>query len=239
MSGLMEYISKKIADADLVSKPFKFFEVKDFVPERCYSAFVSSLPALDLYKPLMHRSTLKNGRPTRFELPLSLEDCSADLGNVFLGSKVSIDVVEFLRGEQFKSLLLSKFGSSVDVTPYPHLYKDFAGFDLPPHTDIVEKAITFGWYLPRSDECKDSGLGLFVKNEDGFEEFRKIPYAPNVAFAFLRSNNSWHGATHHPNAPYERNSFFVTFYRKNHYRNGALLVNDPNVSRKEIRIYEG
>ncbi|WP_134926274.1 hypothetical protein [Pseudomonas fluorescens] len=238
MSGLMEYISQKIADAELVSEPFSFFEVKNFVPEEFYREFISSLPALGLYKPLMHKSTLKDGSSTRFELPLFLENCSVDLGSVFSGSKMAIDIVEFLCGEQFKRLLLEKFGSGLDVTPYPHLYKDFAGFDLPPHTDIVEKAMTFGWYLPESAEHKKSGLGLFLRNEGGFEEFRKIPYEPNVAFAFLRSNDSWHGATHHPSISYERNSLFVTFYRRSHYRDGALLVNDPNVDRKEIKIYE-
>ncbi|SCW45612.1 hypothetical protein [Pseudomonas sp. NFACC05-1] len=238
MFGLMEYVSQKITDAELVSEPFKFFEVKDFVPAGAYREFISNLPVLDLYKPLMHKSTLRNGDSTRFELPLSLEGVSVDLGNVFSGSKVAIDIVELLCGERFKCLLLGKFGSDLEVTPYPHLYKDFAGFDLPPHTDIVEKAMTFGWYLPENAECKDSGLGLFVRSKDGFEEFRRIPYEPNVAFAFLRSSDSWHGAKHHPGVSYERNSLFVTFYLKSHYRDGALFVNDPNVDRKEIRIHE-
>ncbi|MCP1453070.1 hypothetical protein QMK47_28060 [Pseudomonas sp. P9_35] len=238
MSELMEYVFQKVTDAELVGEPFKFFEVKDFVPAGFYKEFISSLPVLDLYKPLMHKSTLRNGSSTRFELPLSLEGVSVDLGNVFSGSKVAIDIVELLCGEQFKRLLLDKFGSDFEVTPYPHLYKDFAGFDLPPHTDIVEKAMTFGWYLPESTEHKNSGLGLFVRSNGGFDEFRRIPYEPNVAFAFLRSNDSWHGAKHHPSVSYERNSLFVTFYLKNHYRDGALFVNDPNVDRKEIRIRE-
>lgn len=238
MSGLMGYVSQKVTGAELVSDPFSFFEVKDFVPAELYREFISSLPALDLYKPLMHKSTLRNGSSTRFELPLSLEGISIDHGKVFSKSKVSIDIVELFCSEPFKRLLLGKFGSDLDVTPYPHLYKDFAGFDLPPHTDIVEKAMTFGWYLPESADYKESGLRLFVKSEGGFEEFRRIPYEPNVAFAFLRSGDSWHGATHHPSVSYERNSLFVTFYRKSHYRDGALLVNDPNVDRKEIRIHE-
>jgi hypothetical protein len=238
MSGLIEYVSQKVLEAELTSKPFKFFEMKDFVPDEYYKSFISVLPKLDLYKPLMYRSTLKNGSPTRFELSLSLEKDSIDLSSIFSGSEAAIDIIETLCSERFKSLLLDKFGSTLDVAPYPHLYKDLAGFNLPPHTDIVEKAITFGWYLPEDEKYRESGLGLFIKTENEFKEFKKIHYRPNAAFAFLRSNDSWHGATHNPSVPYERNSLFVTFYRKNYYRDGALLVNDPNVDRKEIKIYE-
>lgn len=60
------------------------------------------------------------------------------------------------------------------MTPYPHLYKDFAGFDLPPHTDIVEKAMTFGWYLPEGADYKESGLGLFVKVKVALKSLEKF-----------------------------------------------------------------
>lgn len=238
MSGLIEYISQKILDAKLTNKPFKFFEIQDFVPDEYYKSFIFTLPKLALYKPLRHKGTLKNGNPTRFELSLSFEKGAFDLNSVFPGSEAAAEVIEALCSERFKSLLLDKFDSTLEVTPYPHLYKDLAGFNLLPHTDIVEKAITFGWYLPENERYRESGLKLFTRTSSSFKEFKKIHYTPNTAFAFLRSDNSWHGATHHPSMPYERNSLFVTFYRKSHYKNGALLVNDPNVNRKEIRIYE-
>lgn len=158
--------------------------------------------------------------------------------NVFPGSEMAVEIIEALCSEQFKSLLLDKFESHLDVTPYPHLYKDLSGFNLPPHTDIVEKAITFGWYLPEDDKYMASGLGLFVESGGRFKEFKKIHYKPNIAFAFLRSSNSWHGATHNPLSVYERNSLFLTFYRRDHCKDGSLLISDPNIDRKEIKVYE-
>ena len=173
MAGIMDCISQKTLDAKVVGRPFSFFEMSDFIPQEYYRSFISALPSLDLYKPLMHKKTLKNGSPTRFELSLALEEGAMGLRSIFAEGEVAIEIVEALCSEKFKSLLLGKFESDLDVTPYPHLYKDLAGFNLPPHTDIAEKAITFGWYLPENDKHKESGLRLFVESDGKLKEFKK------------------------------------------------------------------
>lgn len=238
MHNLIDYISQKIVNAELLNNPFKHFEINDLIPEKHYKSFICALPKITLYNPLAHRDAFKQGCATRFELSLSFENRHLEIDRIFSKNKTATDIVDAFCSERFKSLLLDKFESTLEVTPYPHLYKDLAGFHLPPHTDIVEKAITFGWYLPENALFKDSGLGLFTKTSCEFKEVKRIPYIPNKAFAFLRSSDSWHGVRHSPSTSYERNSLFVTFYRRNHYSNGSVLVSDPNLDRKEIKIYE-
>lgn len=57
MAGIMDCISQKILDAKVVGRPFSFFEMSDFIPQEYYRSFISALPSLDLYKPLMHKKT--------------------------------------------------------------------------------------------------------------------------------------------------------------------------------------
>lgn len=235
---ITDHIAKKVLGAKVNTEPFKFFVVKNLIPNKYYQVLIKNLPELKFYEPLMHRHTLIKGKPTRFELSLSHKNGLSTLSDFFPGSTIPIEIIGVLRSEWFKNLVLEKFESSLDVTPYLHLYKDMAGFNLPPHTDIVEKAITFGWYLPGDCKHSESGLKLFRKKGLEFEAFWTIPYEPNTAFAFLRSDSSWHGATHHPCVSYDRNSLFITFYKKKYYTDGHLLVDDPNVERKEINIDE-
>ncbi len=66
--------------------------------------------------------------------------------------------------------------------------------------------------------------------------FKRIDYVSNKAFAFMRSESSWHGAEHKPKLKYDRNSLFVTFYNKAFYSDGFINIHDPNVDRGQINI---
>jgi len=236
MIELFEIIEQKISCASLVSKPFSFFEINELIPSGLYEELISNLPDIGSYKPLSHRETLLNGVPTRFEMPLSFEDLHREVTQAFCNCPLAGDLLEVFCSDAFVEVLLKKFGLSADLIPYPHLYRDQAGFKLPPHTDIEEKAITFGWYLPTDTSHVESGLKLYERVSEEVVSFKRIDYVPNKAFAFMRSENSWHGAEHAPKSQYDRNSLFVTCYNKKFYSDGHLSVRDPNVDRSEINI---
>lgn len=235
MKNFKNYMLTKIVNSKLMESPFKHFEIDDLLPEPLYKEFINTLPKLENYEPLMHQQTLIDGKPTRFEL--ALPNDFNKIKEIFNNYSLVHELVDAFCSVEFKSALLQKFGVNFDVIPYPHLYRDLSGFELPPHTDIIEKAITLGWYLPADESYPDSGLGLFTKNDGAFIRTKIIEYKPNKAFAFLRSSNSWHGANHKISDSYERNSLFITFYHEKASRNGKLIINDPNVERKEIELY--
>ncbi|WP_248768389.1 hypothetical protein [Pseudomonas sp. MWU12-2345] len=236
MFELSKTIEEKISGASLASSPFSFFELDELIPNALYKKFISHLPDIEHYKPLPHKDTFLNGKPTRFEMSLSFETPHQDVTRSFGNCPIAGHLVEIFCSNRFATTLLEKFNLTTDLIPYPHLYRDQAGFHLPPHTDIEEKAITFGWYLPVDTSHIDSGLKLYEKSNGKFVNFKTIEYVPNKAFAFMRSENSWHGVKHTPQYQYDRNSLFVTFYDKAFYSNGSLTIRDPNVERNQIKI---
>lgn len=40
MPELVDYISRKVLDAEVASQPFSYFEMCDFVPEAYYRSFI-------------------------------------------------------------------------------------------------------------------------------------------------------------------------------------------------------
>lgn len=233
---LKKHVLKKIEEATVNQYPFDFLEIDDFFPSDIYGEFVRNLPKTEKYRPLLHKQTLINNKPTRFELPLCfLED--SYLIELFNGCAVAVEVIKLFSDDDFKQIFLDKFKLSANVMLYPHLYRDFGGFDLPPHTDLPEKAITMGWYLPVNNLQQHSGFDLFIRKDKSFSKCKTIPYLPNKALAFLRSNNSWHGASHKAGNNSVRDSLFIAFYHKKFFNDGVIHVNDSYIERKEIMLY--
>tara|TARA_B100000965_G_scaffold403013_1_gene430229 strand:- start:492 stop:1187 length:696 start_codon:yes stop_codon:yes gene_type:complete len=228
--NLESQLLEKIDNASIQNNPFEHFEIRSFLPDHIYDDFIHQLPETQHYTPLMHKKTLVNGQPTRYEIALN---------RIPQNNGSTKKIVDFFYSSTFKDAVLKKFDVAIQVQPYPHLYRDLSGFQLPPHTDIPEKTITFGFYLPKDDRFEASGLDLFEQAGSSFSPIKKIKYLPNTAFAFLRSGKSWHGASHKPECIYERNSLFVTFYNKSNTIEGKICVNDPNMDRRAINLDQG
>ena len=77
-----------------------------------------------------------------------------------------------------------------------------------PHTDNPRKVISLLIYLPKDLTQKESGTSIYIPKDPNFlaqnkeyqhyphEQFHKVitmPFAPNSAFCFIKTNNSFHG----------------------------------------------
>ena len=107
------------------------------------------------------------------------------------------------------------------------LTKDYEGYQIGPHTDAPDRVLTMMYYLPDSDECADSGTGLFLPKDEGFscrgtkwhefdafEEAKRIPYKANTLFAFVKTPTSFHGVSPLGEAGIDRDILHITLHKK-------------------------
>jgi hypothetical protein len=84
------------------------------------------------------------------------------------------------------------------------IVQDIPGYELGPHTDTPDKLMTGTFYLPETDEDVDCGTVLYRGSKPDsagsshrlgpeFEEIVTIPYVPNSALFFVRTDWTYHG----------------------------------------------
>lgn len=183
-------IGKKVEDAVMDLEPFNYLYIEDILPSYIYRLMIEEMPTN--YEEIEKTRGTK-GYPKRFTAKLE--------GNIWR------HVEQQLKDGFFKKALLDKFGIEdrgfvEDVL----LVRDLPGYKIPPHTDSTSKIITVLIYLPQDESFTREGTSMFVPKKKGFtckdgrhykfEDFKKvktIPFKPNSAFIFARTDNSFHG----------------------------------------------
>ena len=104
-------------------------------------------------------------------------------------------LVDELEGEEFTEELSKKFGK--DLHPYPRLTtirKLSQAKDGRIHTDGPSKVMTLLVYMNDEWDTGGSGRLRVLYDEKNFEPYAaEVPPTMGTVFAFLRSDNSWHG----------------------------------------------
>jgi hypothetical protein len=110
----------------------------------------------------------------------------------------------------FDPYLKQRFGvkdlGALDFYDEALLVQDYTTYSLGPHTDTPSKVLSFLFYLPADDSRPHLGTSMYVPKDPAFtcrggphhkfEPFRRVvtmPYVPNTLFAFLKTDNSFHG----------------------------------------------
>jgi hypothetical protein len=186
-------VLKRIYDAEVTAQPWPHIVVTQVFTDEVYDAILANLPAkYDMETFNAHRSfywLIKNGSP---------------LNDVALFWQV-------MRAELFDNLcacLEAKFGlrgGSIGA----ELIHDVPGYSIGPHTDTTDKAITGLFYLPDTAKYVDQGTILYQcdspdphgrghRLSDAFRPVAVVPYAPNTALFFPRTDMSFHGVKRTP-----------------------------------------
>jgi hypothetical protein len=121
-----------------------------------------------------------------------------------------------LTNGRLQKTLLTKFHTWVDARlegAPPHdfvdeamLVEDITNYALGPHTDSPSKVITVLFYLPKDDSQRHMGTSIYTPKDptrrcpggphyerEGFNRVATMPFTPNSMFAFVKSDNSFHG----------------------------------------------
>jgi hypothetical protein len=91
--------------------------------------------------------------------------------------------------------------------PLATLCRDTKGHFLDIHPDWDRKIITVQFYLPRDTKLWDTGTDIYDANK---KWVRRLPFEPNTAYAFARSDTSYHGLQELGDVV--RNTLMLTYY---------------------------
>lgn len=208
------HVLYRIANAPIKPFPFPHIYVQDVFPPDFYRELRTHLPPAEVCQDLKALKRVGAGYPdTRLVMVITpeniqkLPDPSRSfwdrigrwlLGGAF-GQVMASKFAEFL-GQRFGDLRQTRFQDEA------LLVQDYSTYSLGPHTDSPAKVLSFLFYLPPDDALAHLGTSIYVPKDPGFrcpggphygfEKFDRMatmPYLPNTLFAFLKTDNSFHG----------------------------------------------
>lgn len=184
-------IEDRFHSATVHTDPFPHMYLENVLPE--YDDLVSRLPPDEFYTEIS-KSRAVTGYPQRFTLEHPIDSILAGC-------------MARLRDGELLKVLCRKFGISTHgLKDECLLIRDHAGYSIGPHTDSPAKVITVLLYLPKDESLVGAGTSIYTPKEAGFtckggphypsDQFnivKTMPFKPNSAFAFLKTDNSFHG----------------------------------------------
>ncbi|RDI39947.1 hypothetical protein [Aquicella lusitana] len=223
MQSVLDRLTNKITMAPIDHVPSDNIYMENILPPSLYSQILANLPADHDYDFINHPdAVLPDGTITRKLLDLSDESIkrmkSADqdfwkeLKNIFVS-------------EQLLKILVSKFRDRIndrygprwpEMVIVPILYRDFAGYKINVHTDAPYKIATMQFYLPKDHTQIHLGTSFHQKIDGKFYLLKTNLFKPNSAYAFARTETSWHSVKQLANHESRRDTLALTIYEKGH-----------------------
>jgi hypothetical protein len=223
-----------IEAADHYARPFPHIVFRDFFPADFYRELVRSVPA-EGYDPI-------TGTGTRMALRLygeNVEKIEQPLRSAWAAVSTMLtsrEVEQAIRSRLRDGLEIRARGDKVpgaddlELVAKPVVYRDRDGYQIKPHPDTRKKVVTMQLYCPpdASQEALGTTLyqaslkGLFHLDSYCLEPVKRIPFLPNVGYAFVvlkayhsLTRMSWHGRPPiQTDSP--RISILNTFYMNEH-----------------------
>lgn len=199
-----------IANAPLRAFPYPHIYVRDVFPPAFYAELQAHIPDPAAMVPIEEARPVK-GYKERFVLDLADTGERLDAGRRAFWTGLQAG----LTGGGLKTALLQKFaaevqrrfaGQTVRFAEETLLVQDVTRYALGPHTDAPAKVITVLFYLPKDDSQSHLGTSIYLPQDrarrcpggphygyEGFERAATMPFLPNSMFAFVKTDQSFHG----------------------------------------------
>ena len=213
------HLAYKTGNTSINNFPFPHMFIKDIFPNDFYSKIQENLPnnssmtsLPDLYPEQPGFMNYKERFAIDFKKIESInkiekhkQDFWKAIGELFMKGELT----NFLR-TKFQHYLDMRFKLISDLSFQSEclLINDKKNYSLGPHTDSPKKVISLLIYLPKDMKQMQNGTSLYIPKDPNFisnnkeyghfshEEFHKVmtmPFLPNSAFCFIKTNNSFHG----------------------------------------------
>jgi hypothetical protein len=213
-SSVSWHVLYKIANAPINPFPFPHIYVRDVFPQDFYRQLRAHLPPAEALRSLRALGRVVGDYPeTRHVLPLTPESVQA-LDEPL--RRFWNDLASWMLGGQFGQFLIPKFAEFLEMRlgdlskarfhDEALVVQDYSTYSLGPHTDTPAKVAAFLFYLPQDDSMQHLGTSIYMPRSpdfravgdvhhafDDFERIVTMPYLPNSLFAFLKTDNSFHG----------------------------------------------
>jgi len=214
-------IAQRIRAADIDAVPSANIFMEDMLPRNVYSELLARLPEDSALDPIDHPDAVTDdGRCTRYLLdltPASLSRLNPEdrpfweaMIAVFTSPEIADAIIA-----RFEPELRARFGGEMpELVAVPILYRDHPGYRIGIHPDTPKKIATLQFYLPAEDSQLHLGTSFHRRTPDGFERHKTNSFRPNSAYAFVRTDESWHSVDELGAGEKARNTIALTFYIK-------------------------
>jgi len=214
-------IVRRIEDALLDSEPCGNIFMEDVFPASLYRTMLACLPDDAALNPIDHPDAMTgDGATTRFLLDLTPESIArlpigegqfwTAMTEMFTAPALTQAIVA-----KFAPTLRERFGDVLpQLVPVPIVYRDHAGYRIGIHPDAATKVATLQFYLPEDESQAHLGTSFHRRTADGFEKIKTNAFLPNSAYAFVRTDESWHSVDELGPQETARNSIALTWYIK-------------------------
>lgn len=207
------HVAYKVANATINTFPYPHIYVENIFPQDFYDEIQQNMPESSDMIPIEQARSVK-GYKERFILELSenhLSRLPEQKRNLWAWIR------SWLLGGQYGQLVLNKFApfiqerfkdriDRVQFSDEALIMQDITKYQLGPHTDALRKVVTMLFYLPRDRSQMHLGTSVYIPKDPGFvcpggphyphDDFHLMytaPFAPNSLFAFVKTDNSFHG----------------------------------------------
>ena len=215
-TSVEDHVIYQVANAPLRSYPFPHFYVESVFPVDFYPQLRRNWPSAAQLVSLESTGRVPKGAyPERFIMPLKKQQIAelpsdkrafwSELSAWMLGSTRFFFTVM----DKFEPQLRARFGPAFDRTTFSHevlVVRDHSNYSLGPHTDSPRKAISVLFYCPDDETYAHLGTSIYMPVDPAFrcaggphhpfDAFRKVAtmaFKPNALFAFVKTDNSFHG----------------------------------------------
>ena len=208
----------KFGNAPILNFPFPHFYVENIFSENFYSKIQENLldpnemiSMAELYNDNPGLSGYKERMVMDFDKKESMQKAGKDKREFWTSFHKNFS-------PHFNNILRVKFKKFLDMrfmylknVSYTHslqLVNDKKNYSLGPHTDQPSKVVSVLIYLPKDCAQISTGTSIYMPKDQSKlnkelphvhyarEDFYKVitmPYAPNSALCFIKTNNSFHG----------------------------------------------
>jgi hypothetical protein len=221
MQHVLDRLLTKIQEAGIDTLPSDNIYMEDVFDPKIYAEILKRLPEDEAYQFIEHPDAiLPDGRKTRKLLDLTTDkiDSFAVADQEFWQQMQAIMTADTLLNalvKKFEARIRLRFGKNIpEMFLVPIFYRDYPGYYITEHTDAPYKIATMQFYFARDNSQLHLGTSFHLKKPKGFQLLKTNLFQPNSAYAFARTDESWHSVKQL--APHEkiRDTLALTVYVK-------------------------
>jgi hypothetical protein len=247
-ASIVAHMVKAVTETPLETDPFPHISIRGFLPPRVYSRLMEQLPDVALFEPFDYEKHQTGGESNRRRFQMSnawLDKLAGETRTLWYTLRSALGSRE-LKAVVFSKLspgLAFRYGvapnEAVSLPGYalPELFHETDGYRIKPHPDTRKKVVTMQFALATDASQEPLGTEFYRRSRNpaswfreprGFEIAKRMPFAPNAAYAFVVLNTlqlkSWHGRTSIPGEAGSRMSLLNIWYEKLEHANGDLAA---------------
>ena len=213
------YIAYKFGNKSINTFPYPHLYIQNVFPNDYYSKILKNLLSVnsmtsmpDLYPEQPGLKNYKDRYVLEFARDEHIQKIESDKQEFWKGIGSSLlkgQFGNFLRAK-FKHYLDMRFKliGDVNFSLEMQLVNDKKNYALGPHSDHPRKVISTLFYFPKDMSQQEIGTSIYIPkdpdfiashkqyghfNKDLFHKVITMPFVPNSAFCFVKTNNAFHG----------------------------------------------